>query len=187
MHRSPYVQEALHRTIHSTLCSDAAAVGPNGSHPSFGRGANVTVNCNCLFVCWRSEARLSQQGRTCPAAPPTTKDDALSDAMHARALPAHAPALNGCASRATHSPPFVTISAVHDAPRSVRNGSVRIRNRIGNTIHTHHQHDAPIARSRHSRARPAAVCERGRVPFQSPEIVETSSPCSPQKETNRRC
>ena len=125
--------------------------------------------------------------QTCPAAPPTTNDDALSDAMHARALPAHAPALNGCASRATHSPPFVTISAVRDAPRSVRNGSVRIRNRIGNTIHTHHQHDAPIARSRHSRARPAAVCERGRVPFQSPEIVETSSPCSPQKETNRRC
>jgi hypothetical protein len=25
------------------------------------------------------------------------------------------------------------------------------------------------------------------VPFQSPEIVETSSPCSPQKETNKRC
>ena len=51
MHRSLYVQEALLRTIHSTLCSDAAAVGRNGSHPSFGRGANVTINCNCLFVC----------------------------------------------------------------------------------------------------------------------------------------
>jgi hypothetical protein len=65
------------------------------------------------------------------------------------------------------------------------------RNRIGiPDIITHYQYDATIAR-RHSReGKPTPqqyVSSSGRVPFQSPEIVETSSPCSPQKETNKRC
>ena len=110
--------------------------------------------------------------------------------MHARALPAHAAEPERLCELCHAFAAIRYVSAVSDALRSV-----------GRDWHTPEIESAYqtlsriISMTRRSRA-PALACKptpqqyvssSGRVPFQSPEIVETSSPCSPQKETNKRC
>jgi hypothetical protein len=111
--------------------------------------------------------------------------------MHARALPAHAAEPERLCELCHAFAAIRYVSAVSDALRSV--GMDRHTSEIESAYQTLSR---IISMTRRSRA-PALSCKptdpqqyvssSGRVPFQSPEIVETSSPCSPQKETNKRC